>query len=204
MVKVKFPYSVSSGSVEVKVYRTPSHGCESYTVSYWLDGKRRRATFADFGRARQEAAVVAAKMSRSDAATLTLTARDREVHVRAVELLQPIGVPLDLAVLRFAEAHKKLGGASLGKAVDFYVSRHPRALPRRTVGEIVAELIEAKRRDGMSNVYRKDLAQRLGKFANAFQCQLGDVPVGAINEYLRSLQCGGRSRNNHRGAICTL
>ncbi|MHB8521869.1 MAG: hypothetical protein ACYDH9_14060 [Limisphaerales bacterium] len=204
MVKVKFPYSVSVGSVEVKIYRTPSHGCESYTVSYWLAGQRRRLVFADFGRAKQEAEAVAAKMSRGDAAALTLTARDREVYVRAMELVNPIGVPLDLAALQFVEAHKKLGGVSLDRAVDFYVSRHPMALPRKTVGEAVGELIEAKRVDGMSKVYIKDLAGRLGKFSAAFQCQLAAVSVAQINEFLRSLKCGGRSRNNYRMAIHTL
>jgi hypothetical protein len=32
--EIAFPFEVVRGSVTVKVYRTPSHGCESFTLLY--------------------------------------------------------------------------------------------------------------------------------------------------------------------------
>jgi hypothetical protein len=49
MSKPKFPVMVNRGHTVVKIYRTPSRGCEAFTVSYHLGAKRQRATFADLG-----------------------------------------------------------------------------------------------------------------------------------------------------------
>ena len=55
MSKPKFPVTVKRGHTVVKIYRTPSRGCEAFTVSYYLGEKRQRVTFADLGLAMTEA-----------------------------------------------------------------------------------------------------------------------------------------------------
>ena len=32
--EIKFPFTVKAGSVTVRIYSTPSHGCLSFTLSY--------------------------------------------------------------------------------------------------------------------------------------------------------------------------
>jgi len=44
MSKRKFPIVVKRGSVRVKIYFTPSNGCDAYTIAYYFGGKRVRKT----------------------------------------------------------------------------------------------------------------------------------------------------------------
>jgi hypothetical protein len=53
MASPKFPIVVKQGSVTVKIYRTPSRGCEAYTLSYYQDGVRKRPTHVHPASSRQ-------------------------------------------------------------------------------------------------------------------------------------------------------
>ena len=125
-------------------------------------------------------------------------------YLRALELLKPTGVPLELAAAYFTEAQTKLAGRSLNEAVEYFLKRNPSAMPRKTVSEIFTEFLTAKQADGVSAVYLKDLKFRVGKFTEAFQGQMADVDAAQVNEWLRALKCGPRGRNNYRLAISTL
>ena len=57
--EIEFPSTYSKGSVNVKIYRTPTKGCDSYTSSYWQDGQRKRPVFNSFENALKEAKAVA-------------------------------------------------------------------------------------------------------------------------------------------------
>ena len=195
---------VKRGHTVVKIYRTPTKGCDSYTVVHYLGDERQRKTFADLGLAVTEAETVANKLSTGELDVLTLTSTDRLAYVRAVEALKPTGVPLEMAALQFAEAVKLLDGGSLLEAARFYAKQQPHKLPRKLVPEVVEELLRAKQADGMSAVYRKDLRGRLGRFGLGFKTPMAMVTRGEIDDFLRSLELSGRSRNNYRRAIATL
>jgi integrase len=45
---------------------------------------------------------------------------------------------------------------------------------------------------------------RLGKFSEAFHCNISEITADQINEFLRNLKSKGRSRNNYRRVIGTL
>jgi hypothetical protein len=70
----------------VKIYRTPTKGHESFTVSYYQDKKRLRSTFAEFAEAEREARDVATRLASSNAVVLTLSSADRAAWLRAKEL----------------------------------------------------------------------------------------------------------------------
>lgn len=204
MSKTKFPITVKRGNVRVKIYSTPSNGCDSFTVAYYFAGKRQRRTFADLAIAKQEAELAATKISAGEMDVLQLTSADRTAYVRAMEMLKALGTPLELAVMQFVEATKLLEGASLVEAARFYIRHHSAKAPRRKVQEVVTELLEAKRADGLSEVYVKDLTTRLNRFAEAFQCPIQMVLSAEIQDYLRGLKFSGRSKNNTRKAISVL
>src|ERR1700730_10378201 len=117
MTKPKFPAIVKRGHTLVKIYRTPSNGCEQFTVVYYIGAKRQRKTFSDLELAVTEAEIIANKLSTGELDVLTLKSEDRFAYVRALEALKPTGVPLEIAALQFAEASKILEGASLLDAV---------------------------------------------------------------------------------------
>jgi integrase len=204
MSKTKFPLVVKRGNVRVKIYSTPSHGHDSFTVAFYHGGRRQRRTFADLALARQEAELVANRSAAGEMDVLALTSADRSAYVRSVELLRESGTPLELAVMQFVEAVKVLEGGSLVEAVRFYAQHHSRKLPTRSVAETVAEMILAKQQDGASAVYVRDLKSRLGRFGQKFACPIAMVLAAEIQDYLRGLAVSGRSKNNTRKAIRTL
>jgi len=55
----KTKWLVGRGSATVKIYLTPHGGKNYYTLSYWLDGKRKRQVFSTLQAAKSEAAVKA-------------------------------------------------------------------------------------------------------------------------------------------------
>src|SRR5258705_13906780 len=116
MSKPKFPMVVKRGHTIVKIYLTPTRGCDAYTVVHYLGTKRQRKTFADLGVAKTEAEAIANKLCTGELDVLTLTSENKFSFVRAVEALKPTGVPLEIAAMQFAEAHKILEGGSLLEA----------------------------------------------------------------------------------------
>ena len=215
MSKPKFPITVKRGHTTVKIYRTPSRGCDAYTVSYYLGDQRVRKTFADLGLATTEAETVATKLSTGEVNVLTLTSGDRLSYVRAIEALKPTGVPLEMAAMQFAEAHQILEGRSVVEAARYSAKKNPIWLPKKLVPEVVTEMIEAKTADGMSKYYTSDLKWRLGRFAEKFPGLISLVTSAEIGDFLRGLKgladegekampVTGRSRNTFRRAIGTL
>jgi hypothetical protein len=71
MASPKFPIVVKQGSVTVKIYRTPSRGCEAYTLSYYQDGVRKRPTFTQLQAAKDEARIIVNRLGNADTDVLT-------------------------------------------------------------------------------------------------------------------------------------
>lgn len=201
--KSGFPIEVKSGSVSIKIYLTPTRGYDAYTVSYCVDGRRKRTTFAELEKAKREAKRIAARISSGDFTEATLDPEARAAYARSIELLKPCGIALEVAAAQFAEASKVLNGRSILEAAQFYAKRNPSAMPERTVAEVVEELIEAKRQDGLSALAVKDL-QRLRLVAKDFGMQISALSGKDLDEWLRARPYVARTRNNYRRLLGTL
>ncbi len=203
MSKPKSPVLVKRGSAVVKIYYTPTKGCESFTLSYWLDGKRKRPAFSNFAEAKSAAERIALQLTSGDLDVLTLTSSDRASYLRARQLLDPLGLPLEAAAADYVEAKKALGETPLTRAVEFYLKRHPSNIKPRLVTDVVSDILAAKRGDGLSEGYLKHLRYDLDKFAKAFNCNVGSITGSEIDDWLRSLNVKPRTRNNLRTSVQT-
>ena len=199
-----FPHKVKSGNSVVRIYRHENKGREEFKIAFYRDGIRKLESFSDYADAHNRAKSINDSVTNGDLDTLTLTADDRVMYLRSIETLKPTGRPLDKAATEYADAIQKLGNVPLTDAVAFYLKRNPRHITRKTVQQVYAEMLAAKKQDGNSKVYLKDLKFRLGKFAQAFQTAIVNITAGDLNDYLRSMTCSPRGRNNHRMAIGTL
>ena len=204
MSKRTFPIVVKRGSVRVKIYFTPSNGCDAYTIAYYFGGKRVRKTFADLKRAELEAETIANRICAGELNVLTLTSKDRTAYVRAMEMLKPSGTPLEMAVMQFVESAKLLDGASMLEASKFYLRHHPRHMPRRSVAEVVEEMLAAKEAEGMSYVHIKNLRGHLHKFAAKFPMPISMVLAPDMQGYLAACKGCGTTKNNVRKSVKTL
>jgi integrase len=102
----------------------------------------------------------------------------------------------------FIEARTRLAefGENIGSAVQFRVDHLTRV--RRhgiTVAQLADEVIEAKRKDGLSKVYLLDLRHRLNKFVQDFgQQPIAGITVDELDDWLRALPYSPQSRTNYR------
>jgi hypothetical protein len=92
----------------------------------------------------------------------------------------------------------------LAVAAKLYAESHNAKLPEKTVTEVVAELIEAKRKDGAGRTYLAPLKTCLDHFSHGFKDNITMVQTADIDAWLRTLKQSPRSRNNHRNAVVLL
>ena len=193
---------VKAGSVIVKIYRVENKGRDSFTVSYFADGRRKQKMFADFEEAHAEAKSKAISMSKGELDVLHLASADRLAYVHAVEALKPTGMPLELAARDYAEAWKALSGkASLVEVAREFARRHLHELPDKLLSEAVKEMLQAKEREHTSKAYMKVLKFYLGQLAEAFHCPLRSVTTSQLGDFLRDMKVSARSKNNARGTL---
>jgi integrase len=106
------------------------------------------------------------------------------------------------------EARKKLAthGKTIHDAATFYLDYLERI--RRcevTVAELAKEVLEAKRKDGMSPTYIADLKKRLARFCADFgERKIAGITVEELDNWLRALPGSPKSRANYRANIGVL
>jgi integrase len=197
--------TVKAGSASVKIYSGESRGNPLFTIAYYHGGKRVRRVFADLKEAREEARAKAQMLQKGELQALALTDKDRAAYVAALDALGPTGKRLEIAAAEYADAIKTLNGSgSLGDAISFYVRHHPKEVRQKLVAELVSEMIAAKQADGASQLYLKDLRLRLAQFAGRFNGFIANITSSEIDDWLRGLSVGARTRNNLRNSIVTL
>jgi integrase len=197
-------WTIEKGSAVVKIYLTPHNGSDYFTVSYWLHKKRKRQVFPTFEQAKEVATEKAKEIASGDVGAVQLTNADSAAYARAIALLEPVGAPLEFAASEYASAVKRLGTVSLSQAVDYYLQRHPTHLAPKMVREVVDELFKVKRSEKLSERYLKQIEYDLNRFATRFQCRISHVMGTQIDDWLRELEVGPRTRNNLRNSVQAL
>jgi integrase len=166
-----------------------------------------RQKFANLGAAEAEARLVLAKLANAEGEALRLTGLDRANYVHAVQELRRWRpeASLTAAVNEYVAAVRRLPeGVTLERALDDYLRRHPAGLPRKTVREVVDELVAAKAGAGRSTAYVSELQVRLARFAQAFAVPVGSVSGAQINDWILGLGLSGRTQINFRRVISTM
>lgn len=198
---MKFPLEIRAGSVRVKIYRTESRGYPLFQVADFSEGRRKLRGFADLAEAKAEAERIATRLATGEVVAAGIGARERASFSRALELLKPTGVSLEVATSTFADCLQILGGNRLLEASRDFARRHPVNLPRKSVQEAVEEMIEAKGRAGLARRSLEDLRSRLGQFAEAFDGPLAAATGDRIQTWLDGKGLSPQSTLNFRRVI---
>lgn len=199
--EAKRPLHVKRGNVTVKLYagqnRVGTKLYPQFTLVYYESGHRIKRRFSELSKAKREAEFVAAKLGNGEGDVLRLTSTDRTIYLQALEHLEPLSVPLNLAVLEYASAVRALPeGSTLKEAVDFFRKRNSALIARRTVQQVAEEMLAAKRAANLSEVYLKDLKTRLSRFASDFQINIGSVSGPMLQAWLDGMKASGRTKSN--------
>jgi integrase len=181
--------TVKVGNTVVKIYHWKGKsGYQQLKVVYRADGQRKRETFGSLAKAKQRANEVAIQIERGERDVLKLTSADRSSYLHAIRLLQPLSIPLHVAVEEYAANAQRKTSASQGKPV----------------ADVVAELLDDKKVHGASVRYIETLRDQLNRFASAFCTNIGSITARLIEQWLASLKVGPRSTNNYRASVVTL
>ena len=103
---------------------------------------------------------MAIRLSRTDADVLTLTSADRASYLRARQLADSVGVPLEAAMAQFVEAKRMLGEVPLVHAAEYFLKRNPTQMAPQPVTRVIEEMLIAKKGDGLNGW--AEVLQRFG------------------------------------------
>lgn len=201
--------SIRRGSVEVPIYTTRNvvAGAEYLkheVVWYDADGRRCKRRFSDLGKAKREASRLATRLANCDKETLKLSPADSIQFVESQELLRPFNLSIGSAIREFVAARQKLPpGHTLIEAADFLRRRNPVPLSNKYISDIVAEMLEAKRKAGVSEIHLRILTGRLERFAKLFQCPIASLTSQDVSKYINELKAadGKAVKNRTRGNV---
>src|SRR5438045_1992454 len=209
------PEVVRIGSAQALIYRTRERklvgrkhrSYERFTVTYYrTDGVKQircGKSYSSLQAARFEAERAAAAIAKGEADILKLTSADRATYVRAMDALRPLGIPLHVAIDEYVEA-KQHAGAALIAAAKEHGRRHAIATVRKSIAGTVKEILDAKKQDGISVRYLQSLRSHLNRFAEHFRMNIASVTAAQIEDWLRRIKRGPRTRNNIRHSVVTL
>ena len=202
--RIRFPIVVKRGSSAVKIYRDRKPEGTYYRVVYHLGGKRHRLNFSDLRAATNEAEAKASQLSRGDVDAAQLSGKDRLEYGRALDAVKQFNLPLDAVAIEYKEARNLLDGVPLIDAARFYARHHGKGIKRKSVAAAVEEMIGAKTRKGVSDVYLADLRYRLGVLKETFHCDMNAITPDDVATFFDGLKLSPRSHNNFLCALRTL
>ncbi len=205
--------TVRVGNITLNLYETgyAAHNGKRYqqfSAAYSEGGKRRHISASKLTAAMDKARTVAQRLHSGRREVSRLTTADEESYIVARRELEGIGIPLLDAVKQFTAAARALpAGASLFAAARDYARRHPENTPSRTVTEVIAELLTARKQDKARPRYRKDLHstlaanqpgstdRRRNSFGNAFgTTRISTVMTAEMDAWLRGRGVASRTR----------
>src|SRR5215469_2051088 len=188
MKRIRFPIVVKRGSCTVKIYRDRKSEGTYYRVTYHLGGKRHRLNFSNLKEATDEAEAKASQLSRGDVDAVQLSGRDRLEYGRAKDAVKDFALPLDAVAIEYSEARKLLDGVPLVDAARFYARHHGKAIKHKSVALAVDEMIAAKDRKGVSDVYLADLRYRLRVFKESCHCDVNRITPNDVAAFFLHLR----------------
>jgi len=198
---------VESKGVRIPIYSSPAFGKESYLISYYAEGKRKRERAGTIEDARSQAKAKIKELTAGTAHVDMFTPRQIAAVIDAVDLLKGVGVSLSQVAREYVEAFKILRRQPLiAEAAKHYAAYLER---QRTMHAVkfpaaVDEFLKAIEAQGRSARYIEDCTSRLSRAAKAFRGYIQRITSSDIESFLDSIKAAGRTRNNYRAALCTL
>ena len=133
--------------------------------------------------------------------------RLRQITTLARHGREAVGLP-PAELSSIVQARKKLAKHSktIDDAATFYLDHLERICRSNvTVAELALEVVEAKRKDGRAPMYVVDLKKRLARFCADFgKRPIAGITVEELDDWLRGLDCGPKTRMNFRANVGVL
>lgn len=189
----KFPVSVKTGAVVVKIYKVrtgPNGEYTAFNVTFNEGGRRVHRKFSDWPDAKNEAQRIAVSLANRDTEAAQVTYRDAQILAHCRMLLEPFGMTLESAVERFCKAAKAIGPDRVVEAAVSQARAHPVSAPEQIAiadacdiyhGHLVAQ--------GRSERHLMDVKSRLGRFLTDHRgMNLDDITPAGLQRWIDNLR----------------
>lgn len=174
----------------------------NYTLAYPLLGKLKRTTFADLDKAVGAGEEAIKRMANDEQRVLELSNSDRDEHLRAKDILKPLGIALDAAATECVEVRGILNGKGTPvEAARFFMKAHAKELPRIDVTAAVEKCLAQARADGKSKARMHQLEHYLNAFAGDNNCDVSALTPSGISRYLTAMTASERTKKNARDVL---
>ncbi|MBE2203863.1 MAG: tyrosine-type recombinase/integrase [Chthoniobacterales bacterium] len=200
---------IESRGVRIPIYLNPRRGKESYLVTYFAKGERKRERVANLAEARKRAKALVPELLEGKVHVSSFTLKQTTAITDAVEMLQPLRVSITEVARQYVEAHKILDGVSILQAAEFYAKHREQekrrgALQPITLPDLVTKYLESI--EGQkSRRYVEDLTSKLQRAAKAFNGEIREIRADDLDQWIRGMAgAGKRTKNNYRMAMVTL
>jgi len=197
---------IGKGPARVRIYTIQrKDGYPQFTLCWKEGGRRRTRCFACMDEARMIAQQTTVRLTNTCHATDEATKRDIEVLRHCEGLANQLGVTLVAAMEEWVSARKTAVGVTLSDAVRFYAANRTDLLPSKTVAQVADEFVESLRNKGVSAIYVRSCKLHLKGFTAKVGCNIADVTVADVNQYLSGRKSlGPVSKNGIRRNIVTM
>ena len=199
---------IKRNGVSVRIRPTKKNGTDYFVLDYRVQGQRKLVWRSSMAEARDAANDAIDKITEGQAEVLNLKSADAHAVIRARAILAgsegetKIDLAIDEVVRIGADALRALRGrATPQEAIRFWLEKHNIELPRITVLDAVALLTKQAESDGKSDLRRKQLANVLDRFAEAFREDVQALTPRMVADHLTALPLAERTRRNHRDVI---
>ena len=124
-------------------------------------------------------------MNRGDKGGAEFTGAQRAACLRALEILAPTGVPIEVAAGDIARFYLRTGGrATMDQVLDSFDRHNPVGMEKKRVADVITECLKSKEEDKLSDRYLKQLDYDLARFGAKFKNFIGDVAGADIDKWL--------------------
>jgi integrase len=200
---------IESRGIRIPIYLNPRRGKESYLITYFAKGARKRERVSNLADARRRAKALLPELLEGKVHVSSFTLKQTAAITDAVEILAPLRVSITEVARQFAQAHQMLDGRPVLEAVEFYTKHLAQETRRGALAPITLpalveqylEFLEGQK----SKRYVEDLRAKLNRAAKAFTGQLRDIRAIDIDRWIAGMKdTGKRTKNNYRMAMVTL
>src|SRR3990172_647359 len=113
----------------VKIY-------DSYQIAYYEAGRWRSVRASTLQKAKIKGRLIARRLAENGSEVADLSQAERRIYVLAKKILQPCNLEVDGAARLVAELLRRLDGASLQQAVDFFNAHGRHIIPAATTAQV--------------------------------------------------------------------
>jgi integrase len=201
-VKLKAPATVegandasqSSSEPLFKIY-------DSFQIAFYESGRWRTARSPTLMKAKAKGRQIARRLAENGSEVAYLSNVERRIYVAAKNILQPHNLEVEAAARLVAELLKRLNGASLQQAVDFFNAHGRRIIPGATTDQVYTAYLEHLHRRGVGKHHLRDVRKFIGAFVETFPVEMTAIRTNAIDDWLGTLGGKARNKNNARDKV---